>query len=788
MRLYFESISELPIGSSPRLIKYGRNTFNRGNHSILWKFSHGPAPSIRWRESGASFQLASSTCGQAGSLPPLFKDPCAAAKHRRAILGKRAPLSRLRACRTLLILIEKAAFTVLFLSMPDDPAAPTSSPDPAGGRADGRAHSPSAPDAGDDSPGGRTPPPGATPTGYQRTQGGGVKWKAPTVEQLGNLLPQYEIEALIGHGGMGAVYKGKQKALERPVAIKILPPEIDDEDASYVERFKNEAKVMARMDHPAIVPVFDFGEIRSGGTPALEGEAPAEPKNMGSAGASPSKSVAAPPMLYFVMAFIDGTDVAKMIQAQGRLPPEHALAITAHVCDALHYAHTHGVIHRDIKPSNVLINMEGQVKVADFGLAKVDDPSQSSGITKTGLAMGTPDYVAPETLMMGVHVDGRADLYAVGVMLYQMLTGRVPRGTYDPPSRLCGCDPRFDAIAFKAMKYDCEDRYQSAAELRRDLDVILTTPMVQHGGQGSAAIPKQAVSDAGTPARAQKPGAAPAQKPMGKSANVPARKGSAQGGADTPVRSTHPGGAAATKNEAGKSARAPLFIGLGIAAAVIAVGAFVTMSGKKEAKQSSPLAPSSGTSASSASDSAQGTVRTTSSTPIKVREDPRPASASSSISSSNSKSAISNSAFPPGQWVKVFAKFEDLPEELRKPDSGLKFEDGRIIAKLTKGTKFEFSPSWFSNAGVRLKLASTKGTAQLALTTKDSSNIRLYIEAGKKSNRSEVVPTFEEPSQHDTGPDRIAARHRMVPRTGGSRQDGSRSCERQASSSGHPAK
>ena len=100
------------------------------------------------------------------------------------------------------------------------------------------------------------------------------------------------------------------------------------------------------------------------------------------------------------MGFVDGTDVHQMIQSQGRLPPEHALAITAHVCDALHYAHTHGVIHRDIKPSNVLINMEGQVKVADFGLAKFDDPSQSSGLTKTGLAMGTPDYVAPETLTM----------------------------------------------------------------------------------------------------------------------------------------------------------------------------------------------------------------------------------------------------------------------------------------------------------------------------------------------------------------------------------------------------
>ena len=258
--------------------------------------------------------------------------------------------------------------------------------------------------------------PGPTPTGYQRTQGGGFKWVPPSAEHLGKLLPQYEIEALVGRGGMGAVYKGKQRALDRPVAIKILPPEVDDEDASYTQRFKNEAKIMARLSHPAIVPVYDFGETSEG-------------------------------QLYFVMEFIGGTDVHQMIQQQGRLPPEHALAITAHVCDALAYAHKNGVIHRDIKPSNVLINMDGQVKVADFGLAKMDDSSQSSGLTKSGMAMGTPDFVAPETLMLGVNVDGRADLYAVGVMLYQMLTGNVPRGMFKLPSVMIReIDPRFDAI------------------------------------------------------------------------------------------------------------------------------------------------------------------------------------------------------------------------------------------------------------------------------------------------------------------------------------------------------
>ena len=196
--------------------------------------------------------------------------------------------------------------------------------------------------------------PGPTPTGYQRTQGGGVKWVPPTAEHLSKLLPQYEIECILGYGGMGAVYKGKQKSLDRTVAIKILPPGLEDEDASYVDRFKNEARIMAKLDHPAIVPVYDFGETTEG-------------------------------QLYIVMSFVDGTDVQKMLSAQGRLPSEHALAITAHVCDALKYAHEHGVIHRDIKPANILINMEGAVKVADFGLAKAEEHG-SSGITKTAMA------------------------------------------------------------------------------------------------------------------------------------------------------------------------------------------------------------------------------------------------------------------------------------------------------------------------------------------------------------------------------------------------------------------
>ncbi|MBL9176471.1 MAG: protein kinase [Verrucomicrobiaceae bacterium] len=270
-------------------------------------------------------------------------------------------------------------------------------------------------------------------------------WQPPSLEEMQAMLPQYQFEKLLGRGGMGAVYKAQQVSLDRPVAIKVLPSDlIDNADANFLERFKNEARTMARLNHPSIVNVYDFGETQAG-------------------------------LLYFVMEFIDGTDVLQMIASQGRLPEEYALSITAHVCDALAYAHKNGVIHRDIKPANILINMEGAVKVADFGLAKANDPGQS-GITKTNMAMGTPDFVAPEAFVPGVPLDGRADLYAIGVMLYQMLTGEIPRGIWTMPGMKVGTDPRFDAIIGKAMQTDREVRYQTAADLRRDLDTILTLP------------------------------------------------------------------------------------------------------------------------------------------------------------------------------------------------------------------------------------------------------------------------------------------------------------------------
>jgi len=471
------------------------------------------------------------------------------------------------------------------------------------------------------SPKSETPPP--------RTTGGNFRWEPPTAEELQAMMPGYTIEKLLGRGGMGAVYRGVQTNLDRPVAIKILPPGVEKEDPSFAERFKSEARLMAKLNHPAVVAVYDFGNTSAG-------------------------------QLYFAMEYVDGSDVSQMIAAQGKLPPEHALAITAHVCDALSAAHELGIVHRDIKPANVLLNMKGQVKVADFGLAKVEEPGQH-GLTKTGYAMGTPDFVAPEALTLGTGIDGRADLYAVGVMLYQMLTGNIPRGAFKPASALVpGLDPRFDPIIMKAMQHDREERHQNAAELRRELDVILTVPLVRNDAPVSAAIPVAQVAEA--------PGKrSAAQKPQQRSAGAPTRQPSIKAGEGTRAPETPP------------KSKTPLFLGLVVAAA-IGIGAFVMLrSGSRETSAERPPATVS-------SSAPAGTL--TSSATMSGSKAPAPASSGSretsaarpsvTASTAPSAKAVTSTAqqprpseqqFPPGQWVKVFGKFEDLPDELRDPKS-----------------------------------------------------------------------------------------------------------------------
>jgi hypothetical protein len=326
-------------------------------------------------------------------------------------------------------------------------------------------------------------------------------WVPPTAEELHAILPQYEIVKMLGRGGMGAVYMGRQTALDRPVAIKILSAQLEESDLGFTERFKNEARAMGKLNHPAIVSVYEFGEHESG-------------------------------LLYIVMEYVDGTDVARMIAKSGRLHTEHAMAITAHVCDALAYAHERGIIHRDIKPANIMVGYDGMVKVADFGLAKVSSANGSSlGLTQSGMAMGTLHYMAPEALMLGTAVDHRADIYAVGVMLYQMLTGKLPQGMFKMPSlQIAGLDPRYDGVIAKAMMEDRESRYQSAREMRAGLDGILTQPVIQvdpaPAGAGAVPPPVAALPTQARPQRPGSPGHQPYRPPQSRTVIQPEKRGS----------------------------------------------------------------------------------------------------------------------------------------------------------------------------------------------------------------------------------------------------------------------
>ncbi len=316
-------------------------------------------------------------------------------------------------------------------------------------------------------------------------------WEPPSAEELAKLLPQYEITRMLGRGGMGAVYQGTQKSLDRPVAIKILPAEMDDQDATFAERFKNEARSMAKLSHPGIVAVYDSGETADG-------------------------------LLYIVMEFIEGTDVQLMLAKQGRLHTEHAMAVTAHVCDALAYAHERGIIHRDIKPANIMVGYDGVVKVADFGLAKMNSTNAQSGLTQSGMAMGTPHFMAPEALTLGAAVDQRADIYAVGVMLYQMLTGKLPQGLFELPSQqVPGLDPRYDGIIGKALRENRDLRYPSVLDMRHDLDAILTQPVVKV--DASAETAPAALR---TQARPQRPGGQPYRPPQRSAPPAPKKKSS----------------------------------------------------------------------------------------------------------------------------------------------------------------------------------------------------------------------------------------------------------------------
>jgi hypothetical protein len=275
--------------------------------------------------------------------------------------------------------------------------------------------------------------------GLASADGGGQgSWTPPGVEEIAPLFPGYEIQALIGRGGMGAVYRARQPALDRLVAIKVLPLEISV-DEEIAARFRREARALARLQHPHIIAVHEFGATSEG-------------------------------HLFFVMEYVEGTDLAALLRG-GRLVVTQALDVVRQVCEALQFAHAHGVIHRDIKPANVLVDAAGCVKVGDFGLAKLAQASDAPNESRTATAaLGTPDYTAPEQWRGAA--DHRADIYSLGVMFYEMLTGEVPHGVFDPPSKKAPVDARLDPVVLRALQEAPERRYQQAGELRDDVDRV----------------------------------------------------------------------------------------------------------------------------------------------------------------------------------------------------------------------------------------------------------------------------------------------------------------------------
>ena len=289
----------------------------------------------------------------------------------------------------------------------------------------------------------------------QPTQDGESNASLPpmTPEELAPHFPQLEILECLGRGGMGVVYKARQKSLNRLVALKLLAPERAD-DPQFAARFEKEAQALAALNHPHIVSVFDFGQASG--------------------------------FYYLLMEFVDGVNLRQLLQSK-RLTSKEALSIVPPVCDALQCAHDHGIVHRDIKPENLLIDKSGVVKIADFGIAKIvhreTDTPVCSETGQTGceaakrmsasLPQGTPAYAAPE--QQNGHADHRADIYSLGVVLYEMLTGERPKDKLEAPSKRVQVDIRIDEIVLRALEKTPELRFATAAEFRTQVEAASQT-------------------------------------------------------------------------------------------------------------------------------------------------------------------------------------------------------------------------------------------------------------------------------------------------------------------------
>src|SRR5262245_50032679 len=266
--------------------------------------------------------------------------------------------------------------------------------------------------------------------------------------RIGTQIAGYRIESLLSRGGMGEVYLAEQDAPRRRVALKLLAPELSD-DPGFRERFVRESEAAASIDHPNVIPIYQSGEADGA--------------------------------LFMAMRYVEGTDLRTLLAKEGPLPPERAVRICAQVADALEAAHERGLVHRDVKPANILVGRSDHAYLSDFGLIRRQEVS--TAITKTGQFMGTIDYVAPEQIK-GQAVDGRADIYSLGCVLYECLTGEPPfrRETEvatlyahleDPPpapsTKVPTCPTALDKAAVKAMATKPADRFATAQEFKGEV-------------------------------------------------------------------------------------------------------------------------------------------------------------------------------------------------------------------------------------------------------------------------------------------------------------------------------
>ena len=280
---------------------------------------------------------------------------------------------------------------------------------------------------------------------------------------VGELIAgRYELEELVGTGGMSSVYRAHDRLLERDVALKVLHQQFTA-DTDYVERFRREARSVAQLSHPNIVTVIDRGEQDD--------------------------------RQFIVFEYVAGENLKSLVDREGPLPEETAVRLTLQVARALGFAHEHGLVHRDVKPQNVLLNGDGQAKVTDFGIARSLDVK--GGLTQTGTVLGTSDYIAPEQAR-GSRVDAQSDIYSLGAVLYELLTGEVPfrgdnfvavamRHINEPPpsvrERRPDVSPRLDAAIRRAMAKEPRDRFGSMDELCAELSACLGPETGASGAQ-----------------------------------------------------------------------------------------------------------------------------------------------------------------------------------------------------------------------------------------------------------------------------------------------------------------